>query len=83
MERLKVLWLSNKVRSDQDRGSTGTWLDAMAQALVQSGQVELANIAMGPVRATTRQDIGPITQWIIPASARSHLCNGLPSAAIV
>ena len=80
---VRVLWLSNKVQSNQDRGSTGTWLDAMAQALVQSDQVQLANVAMGPVRQTTRQDSGSINQWIIPASAQSRLRDGLPPAAIV
>jgi glycosyltransferase involved in cell wall biosynthesis len=80
---MRIFWFSNKVQSGQDRGSTGTWLDAMAQALVASEQVQLANVAMGPVRQITRQDVGAITQWIIPASAQSHLHDGLPPAAIV
>lgn len=80
---MKILWLSNKVQSSQDRGSTGTWLDAMAQALIQSDQVQLANVTMGSVRQITRQDVGTITQWIIPAKAQTHLRNGLPPTSIV
>lgn len=80
---LKVLWLSNKVQSDHDHGRTGTWLDAMAQALAQSGQVELANIAMGPVSRTTRQDCGKVAQWVIPSSPPGQWRNGLPSSIIV
>lgn len=80
---MKVLWLSNKVQSGQDLGKTGTWLDSMAQALVQSGQVQLANVAMGFVHQTTQQNAGDITQWIIPTGARLHLRNGLPPTTIV
>lgn len=83
MQRLKVLWLSNKIQSGQDRGSTGTWLDAMAQALVQSDQIQLANVAMGSVHQIIRQDAGAITQWIIPANSQTQLRNGLPPVAIV
>lgn len=82
-EPTRVLWLSNKAQSDQDRGSTGTWLDAMAQALVQSGKVQLANVAMGPVRQITRQDAGAIAQWIVPASAQIRLHDGMPPREIV
>jgi hypothetical protein len=56
---MKIFWFSNKVFSDKDTGSTGTWLDAMAHSLVATGQVELCNIAMGSVKAPTRQDAGP------------------------
>lgn len=80
---MKVLWLSNKVQSGQDLGKTGTWLDSMAQGLVQSGQVQLANIAMGPVHQIAQQDAGNITQWVIPAGVMLHLRNGLPPMTIV
>lgn len=83
MTKLRVLWLSNKVQAVQDRGSTGTWLDAMAQALVQSGKVELANVAMGLVSHTTRQDAGGIVQWVIPAMPQEKLRNGLPPASVI
>ena len=67
MDNVKVLWMSNKVLSDKDHGGTGTWLTAMAQALSNSGEVQLANISHGPVANLTRQDFGKISQWIIPS----------------
>ncbi|MEM4360239.1 MAG: glycosyltransferase [Candidatus Bilamarchaeaceae archaeon] len=79
---MRILWLSNKIQSNVDSGTTGTWLDAMAQLLVKSGEVELGNIALGPVARTTRQDCGPIQQWVVPAKAKPQL-NGLPAQRFV
>jgi glycosyltransferase involved in cell wall biosynthesis len=79
---MQILWLSNKVLSEQDNSATGTWLDAMAQGLVRSGEVELGNIAQGSVERTTRQDYGPIRQWIVPSSAKLGR-DGLPSLKTV
>lgn len=79
---MRVLWLSNKVQSDTDRGATGTWLDAMARLLVESGEVELGNIAQGPVAETTRQDCGAIQQWVVPAKAKPQR-DGLPALRFV
>ncbi len=63
---MKILWLSNKAQTNRDSGSTGTWLDALAQGLVTSGDVKLGNVAMGDVTEVTRRDSGDIDQWIIP-----------------
>jgi glycosyltransferase involved in cell wall biosynthesis len=63
---MKILWLSDKVLSDQDDGSSGTWLQAMADRLSATGQVELGNIAQGAVANLVRQDAGAIQQWIVP-----------------
>jgi glycosyltransferase involved in cell wall biosynthesis len=79
---MKILWLSNKVLSEQDSGSTGTWLDAMAPGLIRSGEVELGNIALGSVGKTRRQDFGKIHQWIVPSAAKPHR-DGLPSNRFV
>ena len=77
MKTMRVLWLSNKTHSDRDSGATGTWLDAMAQGLVESGQVQLANIAPGAVRAVKRCDCGKVEQWLFPGDAKPKH-NGLP-----
>ena len=79
---MRILWLSNKIQTNVDSGTTGTWLDAMARLLVQSGEVELGNIALGPVASTTRQDCGPIQQWVVPAKAKPQR-NGLPAERFV
>lgn len=78
---MKTLWLSNTILSDLDSGGTGTWLGAMARSLVAAGEIELCNITMGTVKTLTRNDAGPIRQWVIPVSALSH--DGLPPAQIV
>lgn len=77
---MRVLWFSNKVLSEKDTGSTGTWLGAMAQALVASGQLELCNVSTGAVNAPVRQDAGPIRQWVVPAARLGR--DGLPSRPI-
>lgn len=79
---MRVLWLSNKVLSERDSGATGTWLDAMAQGLTCSSEVELGNIAQGGVEKTIRHDYGQIRQWVVPSSAKPSY-NGLPSSKIV
>lgn len=78
---MKILWLCNKVLSEQDSGTTGTWLDAMAQALARSGEVELGNIAQGKVARCTRQDCGTIRQWVIPARPVGR--DGLPPKSVI
>jgi len=78
---VKILWLSNKILSDKDTGNTGTWLDAMAHRLVATGEIELCNVAIGAVRVPTRQDTGPIHQWIVSAAATGR--DGLPPEQIV
>jgi len=79
---MKILWLSNKVLSLQDRGATGTWLDAMAQGLCGTDSIQLGNITTGNVKRVTRQDCGAISQWVVPVSSKlDH--TGLPSKKIV
>ena len=47
---MKILWLSNKLLTGFDDGSTGTWLDSMSEGIMQSGEVTLGNITMGVLR---------------------------------
>jgi len=65
---MKILWLSTKALSERDDGSTGTWLQAMAQKLIGQEQIELGNIAEDQVKDLRRQDYGAIQQWIVPRS---------------
>lgn len=83
MTKMRIIWLSNKVQSDRDRGGTGSWLDAMAQGLIQSGEVELGNIAQGGVAKVTRQDCGEICQWIVPSVAKPRRRGGLPKGRFI
>jgi glycosyltransferase involved in cell wall biosynthesis len=70
MQMIKVLWLSNKFLSSTNDKTTGSWLGAMAEGLINAGQVELANISRGMVAKVTRQDFGEIRQWIVPVSSK-------------
>jgi len=79
---MKILWLSNVTLTDEDHGSTGTWLGALAQRLVASGKVTLGNISSGSVPQTIRQNSGPVSQWIVPSAVPS-LRTGLPSSSII
>jgi glycosyltransferase involved in cell wall biosynthesis len=79
---MKILWLSNAILSPDDIGTTGTWLGAMAQRLVASGNLTLGNISTGKVSRLTRQDCGTIKQWVVPASVPSAR-DGLPSQKTV
>ena len=78
---MRVLWLSNKILSEKDSGTTGTWLDAIAQGLVRSGEVQLGNITQGKVACLTRQDYGAIQQWVVPAHKPGR--DGLPPTSVV
>ncbi len=79
---MRVLWLCNRPLNDADTGSTGTWLGAMAQGLLDSGAVELGIIAPGPVRQFTRQDYHQVNQWLLPTGYKLGP-NGLPPASLV
>lgn len=78
---MRILWLSNKVLSADDMGATGTWLDALAHGLSESGEIQLGNITEGKVGEVTQQDLATIQQWIIPDSVGTS--DGLPRKDIV
>ena len=79
---MKILWLSNTTLTDSDNSGSGTWLNALFRGLVDSGTVELGNIAVGTVSQTTRQDCGPVRQWVVPSGPGASR-DGLPSEKIV
>jgi len=79
---MKILWLSNKNLNEQDNGSTGTWLNAMAHGLVDSGKIILGNISTGSVREITRQDCGLVAQWLVPSASKLNK-QGLPESKVV
>lgn len=78
---MKILWLSNAVLATEDKGLSGTWLDATAQHLIASGQVTLINIVMGNVKEPVQHNDSSIQQWVIPPSSPGK--NGLPSGKSV
>jgi glycosyltransferase involved in cell wall biosynthesis len=76
---MKVLWLSGRILSADDNGCSGTWLQAMAEHLVDSDEVQLGNVTEGPVCTMVQKDYGPIRQWILP-SVTGVSRGGLPGS---
>lgn len=74
---MKILWLSNRVLSDQMNDRSGTWLFALANELSGLEHIILGNISVGKVSIVTRMDYNNIEQWIVPREKLRH--NGLPS----
>ncbi|MFT3949343.1 MAG: glycosyltransferase [Agriterribacter sp.] len=77
----KILWFSNCRLANTGMVSTGTWLFAMMEALLNTGKVKLYNVTQGNVNTVHREDWGEVGQWII---ARQKINNsGLPSSSTI
>ena len=50
---MKILWLSNIVLTEYDRGGTGTWLSAMAESLLN---IDYLNLGKYQLRACYKGD---------------------------
>lgn len=81
-KKLRVLWFCNAYLKDTDMTATGTWLDSMARGLLDTKQIELGIIAIGPVPRLTQRDYRQVRQWIVPAQNRGG-SNGLPARKLV
>lgn len=78
---MKVLWLSNSVSLNGDKRASGTWLDAMAQRLMTSGQMTISTISMGNVRKPGQRNGSPIQQWIVPFGSPRK--DGFPCKKVI
>ena len=63
---MKVLWLSNRAFVAESSKETASWLQPMAEALAQTGRVNIVNISVGKVREPQYYQYGSLGQWIIP-----------------
>lgn len=77
----KILWFSNYQFTNIKIQGTGTWLIAMGEALMQTGQIELFNITDGDVAEATRKDCDGIIQWIVPR--KNKIVNGNLSSNLI
>ena len=66
----KILWFSGSEFSDEKIKTTGTWLIAMGNALIENEDIELYNVTNGEVASITQKNVNNITQWIIPYRER-------------
>ena len=78
--KIKVLWFCNAAFSDAKPNATGTWLYAMANALVDTRAIQLYNITQANVKCVTRIDYQSICQWFVPFES---LENGLPCSKTI
>lgn len=65
----KILWLSNFCFREEVNTGSGTWIESMGKALVQTGKYDLYNITLGPVNKPLRIDACGIKQWVFPIKA--------------
>lgn len=64
---MKILWLSNRLFSQESARQSGTWLLALGPELAARDEIELANISFGSGDKVEPADFGNIRQWKIPA----------------
>lgn len=69
MDRMKVLWLSDKPILRNDRAGSGSWVSALAWALVENFEVELCGITRGKVPHPLIRREAPIREWTLPVSS--------------
>lgn len=81
IKKKKILWLSNCTFNEEKISATGTWIIAMGEALINTGEVELYNISPGNTRTIIRSDCRGINQWIIPTIKTDS--KGLPPQYII
>jgi len=79
--KIKVLWFCNVTFSELKSTSSGTWLHAMASALLETGSVDLYNITESRLKRITRHNSININQWLIPR--KSNRRNKLPNIEII
>lgn len=73
---MKILWLSTRVLSNEDNGSTGSWLYALVNAFKNSHYTGIGNITMDNVMDIQYDRFDNVEQWRIPFKAKKR--NGLP-----
>lgn len=75
-KKRKILWFSGSEFSDEKIKTTGTWLIAMGNTLIEKGNIELFNVTEGDVTSITRKNVNEITQWIIPYGTKKKYYQG-------
>lgn len=63
---MKILWLCNVAFTTERIKTTASWLQPMAEALQQSGKVQIINITQGSVNNVQQSDFCGINQYILP-----------------
>jgi len=77
MKKKRILWFCLYQYTDENISKTGTWLESMLKALIQTNEVEIFNITYAPVKSYQKFDYKCITQWVLPLEKLDK--KGLPS----
>ena len=80
--KLKIFWLCNCALSDLDTGGSGAWLAAMAQGLLNTGEIDLGVISTWRGQVFKQSDHKQVKQWLVPTRNRFWR-YGLPPATMV
>lgn len=75
---MKVLWFSSRFFSEEKVTGTATWLDAMADILMDKDDIELFNISEGNTKTIKKGKYKKIEQWQLPNSWKK--INGVPES---
>lgn len=63
---MKVLWFSSRFFSEEKVSGTATWLDAMADILMDKEDIQLYNISQGKTDTIRKSKYKKIEQWQVP-----------------
>lgn len=78
---MKVLWLSNRAFVAESSKETASWLQPMAEALAQTGSVNLVNVSVGKVKEPHFYQYHCLGQWIIP-HYKVSMCGQIASTQL-
>ena len=73
---MKILWFSSRFFSEEKVTGTATWLDAMADILMDKEDIQLYNISQGKTKTIRKANYKKIMQWQVPNSWKKR--DGIP-----
>lgn len=73
---MKILWFSSRFFSEEKVTGTATWLDAMADILMNKEDIQLYNISEGKTKTIRKTNYKKIVQWQLPNSWKKR--DGIP-----
>ncbi|WP_352421242.1 glycosyltransferase family 4 protein [Proteiniphilum sp.] len=63
---MKVLWFSSRFFTEEKISGTATWLDAMADILMDKDDIQLYNISQGKTKTIRKSNYKKVVQWQVP-----------------
>ena len=83
---IKVIWLCNARFTAEKIKFTGSWLQPLSEKLQQTGKVQIVNICRENVTSIIKENIGKITQYVLPirkTQKYGHIPNKLTIREII